>query len=422
MKLSRLLPFFLLVLAACQASSDKNMADSDIYFSIAREYIAAGETAKGLEQIEKAINANSANLPAYFLKAETLALAGRYDEALKAVEDGGKLLPPEKLYQKKHWLGVVYYHKNDLAKAAAYMEESAKDKPDFVENHILLGQVYAKSGKPERASTSLQRWTELEPESWQAWGQLGIHYVELKKYDEAKMALDKSLSINQDNAVIYNYLGSWAMDQNRWDESEEYLQKSIKLDNANPYSNLNYAQFLMLQNRHREAYPYLMKTYELDPGIAFGLYWLGKYHYKEKDYDKAEDYFTKAIDSRAAFWPARMGISKMSLEKGRNFDTAISVMENGIKEDPGNMKGYYYYLAKLTLANKNPASALNYSKKAEELLEKSSTAELSELYFLRGEIYEKLNQKNNARAEYKKVVQLTPGTTLAKKAGKQIRN
>ena len=68
MKLSSLLPFFLLALAACQASTDKNMADSDIYFSIAKEYIAAGETAKGLEQVDKAINANEANFQRTSLK------------------------------------------------------------------------------------------------------------------------------------------------------------------------------------------------------------------------------------------------------------------------------------------------------------------------------------------------------------------
>jgi tetratricopeptide (TPR) repeat protein len=403
MKIKTLLFIGLLLFTACTTSTRKNAADSDIYLAIAREYLAAGETENVLLQVENAINSYPENFSAHFLKLETLAQAGRFEEAFKAADNGAGLLPPEMAYRKEHWLGVIYYHKNDLEKAAAYMENSSKTKPDYLDNHILLGQLYSKTGKPDKAIESYRRWTELEPESDLAWSQLGMSYVWHKKFDEAKKALDKALSINPENAVVYNYLGAWAMDQDRWEEAEQQLKKSIRLNDSISYANLNYAQLLMLRDRPGEAYPYLKKTYELDPGIAATLYWFGRYYYMEKEYEKAREYYIRAIEMDPAFWAARKEIADIYLELGRDYDRALSIMENGLTQDPGNRKGYYYYLAKLTLANEDPASALDYSEKAQALLKDSDATELSELNRLRGKIFEKLGQPEKARMEYKKV-------------------
>jgi len=422
MKFKTLFLSGLLFLAACSSSPGKNSADSDVYFAIAKEYIAEGDIGNGLKQVENAINAYPENFSAHFLKLETLARAGKFNEAIQAAEIGGALLPPENSYQKDHWLGVIYYHKNDLEKAIAKIKSSASSKPEFVDNYILLGQLYAKSGRLAEAIESYLRWTELEPESDHAWSQLGMTYVTDKKFDEAKKALDKAISINDKNSVAYNYLGSWAMEQDRWEDTEKYLLKSLELNDSNQYANLNYAQFLMLRDRHREALPFLEKSYELDSGIVFTLYWFGRYHYKEKDYEKAYDYYMKAIDKDPAFWLARMDISNMYLETGQNYNKALAVMKNGLQNDPHNQKGYYYHLTKLTLADNKPQTALEYSEKARELVKDSEVTERSELHMLRGKIFEKLGKHNKARSEYKTVMAINPGSPFAKEAGKHISN
>ena len=261
----------LLFFTACSTSNEKNSSDSDIYYAIAKEYLAEGDIDNGLKQVENALNAYPANFSAHFLKLETLALRGKFNEAFLAAETGGALLPPDMAYRKEHWLGVIYYHEKDLEKAAAHMQKSSKAKPDYVDNQILLGQIYSKMGKFDNAIESHRRWTELEPESDHAWSQLGMSYVWNKNFGEAKKALDKALSINPENATAYNYLGSWAMDQDRWKDAEDYFIKSIEMNDSNQYANLNYAQLLMLRNRHQEAYPFLKKTYDLDHGIATNL-------------------------------------------------------------------------------------------------------------------------------------------------------
>ena len=420
MKFQTVLLVGLLFLAACSSSPDKNSADSDIYYAIAKEYLAEGDVGNGLKQVENAIKAYPANFSAHFLKLETLAQAGKFNEAFQAAENGAALLPPEKSYKKDHWLGVILYHQNNLDQAIAKIESSASGKPDFADNYALLGQLYTRTGQLEKAIERYLRWTELEPESDNAWSQLGIIYVTDKKFDEAKKALDKAISINDKNGEAYNYLGSWAMEQDRWEESEKYLLKSLNLNDSNQYTNLNYAQFLMLNDRHREALPFLEKSYKLAPDVVFTLYWFGKYHYKEKDYEKAYGYYMKAIKRDPAFWPARMDISNMYLEMGGNFQKALSVMENGLQNDPHNQKGYYFHLTKLTLADNKPKIALDYSEKARMLVKDSEVTEKSELHMLRGKIFDKLGKPGKARSEYKTVMAINPGSVLAREAGKHI--
>lgn len=422
MKFQTILLAGFLFIAACSSSPEKNSADSDIYFAIAKEYLAEGDIDNGLEQVENAINAYPENFSAHFLKLETLAREGKFNEAFQAAETGGNLLPPGKSYQKDHWLGVIHYHKNDLAKAIEKVESSARSKPDFADNYILLGQLYTKTGRLDEAIKSYLRWTELEPESDRAWSQLGMTYVAIKNFDEAKKALDKAISLNDKNGLAYNYLGTWAMDQDRWEDTEKYLLKSLELNDSNQYANLNYAQFLMLRDRHREALPFLKKSYELDPGIVFTLYWYGRYYYKEKDYEKAYDYYMKAIDKDPSFWAARMEISNMYLELGQNYNKALAVMKSGLQNDPHNQKGYYYHLTKLTLADNKPKTALDYSEKARKLVKDSEVTEMSELHLLRGKIFEKLGEPDKARSEYKTVMAINPGSPLAKEAGKHISN
>lgn len=393
-----------LILASCSSAKDENSRiDSEIYFAIAKEYVAADEPEKALREIRSAIKADPENYDAYFMKCEMEARTGRFDEAYKTVENLGKRLPPDKAYLKDHWMGVVYYYQNELEKAAELFETSSRKKPGFVINYVMLGQIYTKSQRPEKAIRNYLEWTELEPESDRAWGQLGIEYVGIGDFKKAKEALEKALSINPDSAEAYNYLGTWAMEQKRWKEAESHFLKSLKLNNSNSYANLNYGQLLMLKNRFGEAYPYLKKSYDLNPDVVFTLFWLGKYHRLEKEREKAYGYYSRAIELNPAFGPARMDIADMRLETGKDLQKTAKIMEEGIIKDPANRKGYLFYLARIELAQNNPASALEYSEQTLALLDKSAVSELADLRALRGRIYEKLGQPEKAKAEYAKV-------------------
>ncbi len=65
-----------------------NPADTFARYGLAMEYSKAGQTERALEEFKILIEKNPDYTPGYFMAAQTLATAGRTDEAKRMLVDG----------------------------------------------------------------------------------------------------------------------------------------------------------------------------------------------------------------------------------------------------------------------------------------------------------------------------------------------
>jgi thioredoxin-like negative regulator of GroEL len=65
-----------------------NPADTFARYSLAMEYSKAGQAEQALKEFKTLIESNPDYTPAYFMAAQTLATAGRTDEAKRMLVDG----------------------------------------------------------------------------------------------------------------------------------------------------------------------------------------------------------------------------------------------------------------------------------------------------------------------------------------------
>ena len=65
-----------------------NPADTFARYGLAMEYSQAGQTDRALEEFKTLLEKNPDYTPAYFMAAQTLATAGRTDEAKRMLVDG----------------------------------------------------------------------------------------------------------------------------------------------------------------------------------------------------------------------------------------------------------------------------------------------------------------------------------------------
>ncbi len=420
----RNLSFFILTVflfAACD-SSKHNEADSEIYLEIAKEYIQAGLTEKGLSEIENAIESNPENLDAHFLKIKALSILGKFDDALAAAGEAGKHLKEDNLFLNDHWLGVIYYHKKDYKKAIGHLEDSVKTKPDYLFNHSLLGQLYMHIGNTQKGEKNFRRAAELKPENPKMWADLGVALTWTKQYEEAKTALDKAISIDPQHAIAYNYLGRLADDQGNTKDAEKYYLKSIELDDSNQYANLNLGQLLMHENRHKEAYKYLDRAVALEPNLYHAHFWLGVFYAWEKDYEKAYEQFSKAIEQKDDFMPALIKIADASLIIGKGYDLPMKKFQKALEADTPDKEAQYFYLSRLKLAVNDPKTAMEYLEKAEVLVDVSMKERRADLSLLKGKILDKMNRRKDAEKEFKSVVEIAPDTDAAREAKELMKN
>lgn len=419
----RLLFGFFLLFPACTGSAEKNISDSKIYMEIANEYLAAGEIDNALREVDNAIKAYPENVQAFFFKAEILGIAGRYGEAFSAIDSAKQNsgFTPEMEYLLEHWTGVIHYHKEELSKAAEHLEKSGKLDQSFVTNTVLLIQVYSKMDRPDEVLNYAVEWTELEPESAKAWASLGIHNVDAGKYEEGGRALEKAKELDPKSPMVYNYLGRWAEEQSMLKEAENYYRESISLNGSIAFVHLNLGQLYMRLGRTDKAFPTLTRSLELDPALPYTYFWLARYHQGRKEYEKASDYFNKAIKLDPDFISGRIGYAELCSIWGKELDKAVEVLNEGLEVSQENRKAVFYYLGVLHLMKDELDKSMEYAEKSFAMLGSGEREGIADVHLLMGKIFLKRKDRKSADAELRMAIKLNPSSETAKEAGKLLK-
>lgn len=108
----------------------------------AQAYLKQGQHAQALDQVERALSANSKDRQARFLKGVILAEMNKLDEAasvfVKLSEEAPELPEP---YNN---LAVIYAQQKQYDKAKAALEMAIRTHPSYAVAHENLGDLYAK--------------------------------------------------------------------------------------------------------------------------------------------------------------------------------------------------------------------------------------------------------------------------------------
>src|SRR6185295_17577873 len=94
-----------------------------------------------------------------------------------------------------------------LADAEPYLTRAVSAAPDAIEANLLLGQVYAGTGRPERAVERFQQVTRLDPALPHAHYFLGIAYTLTGKREEGIEELKRAAKLAPGNPGFGFYLG-----------------------------------------------------------------------------------------------------------------------------------------------------------------------------------------------------------------------
>ncbi|HSL71907.1 MAG TPA: tetratricopeptide repeat protein, partial [Longimicrobiales bacterium] len=95
--------------------------------------------------------------------------------------------------------------------------------------HNLLGSVYWRQQKYERAAAAFRKQLEINPLDEYAYGSLGSMYCEWRKYDEAVPLLEKAVSLKPDNAPYHVSLGEAYLNLNQPDKALEAFDRAVEI-------------------------------------------------------------------------------------------------------------------------------------------------------------------------------------------------
>lgn len=144
-------------------------------------------------------------------------------------------------------------------------------------------------------------------------------YLKRGQLQYAKEKIDKAMELDDDDANVNNIMALYQWRVKQMDEANKYFRKAISIAPNNPESLNNYAVFLCEKGEIEQAVKYY------DRAVAIPLYAskiqaytnAGKCLAKKKETNRAEKYFSEALNLNPYYPEAALEMAKITASSGR---------------------------------------------------------------------------------------------------------
>ena len=181
---------------------------------------------------------------------------------------------------------------------------------------------------------------------------------------KAKAAIYKALKIDSTSSEAYSQLGR--MNKNyeyKWDEALKNYAKAIQYDSVNGSNYASYGETLALKGKWGEAQKWIDKANKIAPDDSRVLLTTGIYYYWKREYETADEYFTKISPQS---W-AKTFFSGMNSVANNKADKAVEMLKTLYPDFEHYDGGSKAILAYALIKNGQVMEARRILKRIEEL-------------------------------------------------------
>lgn len=169
--------------------------DTAFYLGVA--YLSSGDAKSGIVWLERAVKLEPGDYRVHYRLARAYSTAGRQKEAEAEYVLYNKYMNQHKDTEKVVRACNEALHSQPSASAQTVCQRMVD--PNDPEKLTLLGQLYGEAGVLEPAIDPLQRATQLDPKSYEAWHNLGLTYFRLQRYTDARAPLEKAVALRPES-------------------------------------------------------------------------------------------------------------------------------------------------------------------------------------------------------------------------------
>ena len=356
------------------------------------------ELREGIQDARESLKIGGSSVVNYYLPYlyGMIALAnmeGKKEHAIVAVDVATKnvlnrtnLKPDEKanvLYQR----AAAYIHLKDLNAAIEDYQAAIKSEPSHLGAHVGLAETYNVSGQPDKALAAFTAAIETFPNNHLVYNNRGLCYQQQGRPQEAVNDFNKALEIDKNFAVAYTNRGYTYQSVGNLKDAEQDFTKAISIEANNPL-------FTSLRGTCRLSQGNTAGAIE-DADLGFAKFF-------SKDYSGASEAFNQAIqiDANATRYLNPWLLWSLVLSGKPD---AVSDIAAASASKPENDRDWIDALV-LFLGGKLSEQQLdNFVTATTD--PKMKNAQRCEAYFFIAERRYAANDKVNATAFYKQVLQ-----------------
>lgn len=187
----------------------------------------------------------------------------RYRDAVKYFKEA--LSHDSSDFYAKFYLGLCYYHLNELNKVKSIAEALIASHPDDGDSHYLLSMYYYTSEKYEEALQSIMTSITIFPYNPAYFGFQSLTFIALRKYEDALHAANEGLKIDAKNVLCLNSRTKALTKLNRKEEAYNTIENTLS-DNPEDYFTQANAGWTNLElGNYKQANIHFKEALQRDP-------------------------------------------------------------------------------------------------------------------------------------------------------------
>jgi len=152
-----------------------------------------------------------------------------------------------------HLLAVAAFRLNERDLSLSSIEASIRLKPDYVDSHLVLGQIHLDRKRPDLALLAFEKVTQLAPASSSGWAALAFAYWDQGDLIGTRSSLQQALALKPDDIAALNLKGNLDAALGMTAEALTAFDKAISLSDKNYAALMSSALLLGNHDRISEA-------------------------------------------------------------------------------------------------------------------------------------------------------------------------
>jgi tetratricopeptide (TPR) repeat protein len=259
-----------------------------------------------------------------------LAGLGRFEEAVpeyKIALKQSSRMPGARLN-----LALAYYKMGRISDAATQLEKVHLEDPANHQAVLLLGDSYLRMGQNKDVIRVLAPEEKKYPDDLAIAYMLGTAYIRNKQPEPGQVLVDRILR-NGDSAEAHLMLGTAKMGIQDYAGARDEFSKAVALNTNLPEVHGLYAQALHLTGDSDQSNEEFKAELANDPFNFEANLQLGANAREDQNYDAAQQYFTRALETRPGDPGVRYQLALIDVDKGK-LDDARQTLESLVKASP----------------------------------------------------------------------------------------
>jgi len=311
--------------------AEREPTNSKLHMDLGNLYQTHGLILEARDEYQRVIAAEPGNFDAHFKLAQIYIKLKQGEKAEKEFNAALHINP--KSVEVLIGLFRSDFLQGKIDPAIILGEKILQSKPDSVEFHKLLMELYGKKNDKEKVLRELLTLSALIPEDRQVIREITVHYIEINDMEKAAVFYGRMMNMAADDPFLGIQIGKYYFERKEYDRVIEYMAGLLEREDLEAGMESTVRAYLALAHLNKDAIPEALslaegvKTLDLQEMKLDTRKMLGAFFFKIGQTDLAHRHFGKAIahfEKAVHFEPETAEFGQL-LEKTRNEVNAAKV-------------------------------------------------------------------------------------------------